>query len=215
MISCKTKENLYSLWNKNRSIKQLETEYKQYAKMLEKVIKVAKSRYESDLIRKNSNNPRNLWKYINTNVGEQLKQNNEINYICDNNQKISNPSEIAKKMSTYFREIGTNLCEKIKTPKNTSLKLPPNHLKTIFIKPTHCLEITNIINELKDKNVGVDKINSKTLKIMKSNIIIPLVHILYQCIDKSISPDTLKYTEIIPIYKNGEKITCQTTDQFP
>ena len=28
MISCKTKENLYSLWNKNRSMKQLETEYK-------------------------------------------------------------------------------------------------------------------------------------------------------------------------------------------
>ena len=69
MISCKTEENLYSLWNKNRSIKQLETEYKQYAKMLEKVIKVAKSRHESDLIRKNSKNPRNLWKYINTKLG--------------------------------------------------------------------------------------------------------------------------------------------------
>ena len=62
MISCKTKENLYSLWNKNRAIKQLEIEYKQYAKMLDKVIKVAKSTHESELIRKNSNNPRNLWK---------------------------------------------------------------------------------------------------------------------------------------------------------
>ena len=66
MISCKPKENFYSLWNKNRSIKELEIEYKQYTKMLDKVIKVAKSRHESDLIRKNSNNPRNLWKYINT-----------------------------------------------------------------------------------------------------------------------------------------------------
>ena len=37
--------------------------------MLDKVIKVVKSRHESDLIRKNSNNPRNLWKYINTKLG--------------------------------------------------------------------------------------------------------------------------------------------------
>ena len=43
MISCKIKENLYYLWNKNRSIKQMEIEYKQQAKMLDKVIKVAKS----------------------------------------------------------------------------------------------------------------------------------------------------------------------------
>ena len=154
--------------------------------MLEKVIKVAKSRHESDLIRKNSNNSRKLWKYINTKLGKKPKQNNEVNYICDNNQKISNPSEIAKKMNTYFCEIGIKLCENIKTPKNTSLKLPPNHLKTIFIKPTDCLEVNNIINELKDKNGGVDKINSKTLKIIKNNIIIPLVHILNQCVDKSI-----------------------------
>ena len=87
-------------------------------------------------------------------------------------------------MNTYFCEIGTKLCENIKSPKNISLKLPPNHLKTIFIKSTDCLEVTNIINELKDKNGGVDKINSKTIKIIKNNIIIPLVHILNLCIDK-------------------------------
>ena len=108
-------------------------------------------------------------------------------------------------MNTYFCEIGTKLCENIQSPKNTSLKLPPNYLKTIFNKPTDCLEVTNIINELKDKNGGLDKINSKTIKIMKNNIIIPLVHILNLCIDKSIWPDSLKNAEVIPNYKNGEK----------
>ena len=62
-------------------------------------------------------------------------------------------------MNTYFCEIGSKLCENIKSPKNTSLKLPLNHLKMIFIKPTDCLEVNNIITELKDKNGGVDKIN--------------------------------------------------------
>ena len=109
-------------------------------------------------------------------------------------------------MNTYFCEIGTKLCKNIKTPKNTSLKLPPNYLKTIFIKPRMIF--------MKDKNGGFDKINSKTLKIMKNKIIIPLVHILNQCIDKSIWSDTLKYAEVIPVYKNGEKQTCQTTKQF-
>ena len=38
---------------------------------------------------------------------------------------------------------------------------------------------------------------------MKNNIIIPLVHIINLCIDKSIWPGTLKYEEVIPIYKNN------------
>ena len=54
-------------------------------------------------------------------------------------------------MNTYLCEISTKLCENIKSPKNTSLKLPPNHLKTIFIKPTDCLEASNIINKLKER----------------------------------------------------------------
>ena len=52
----------------------MEIEYKHYAKMLDKVIKVDKSRHESDLIRKNSNNPRNLWKYINTKLEKNVLQ---------------------------------------------------------------------------------------------------------------------------------------------
>ena len=73
----------------------------------------------------------------------------------------------------------------MKSPKKTYLKLPPNHLKTIFIKLTDCIEVNNIINELKDKNGEVDKINLKTIKILKNNIIIPIVHLLNLYIDQS------------------------------
>ena len=73
--------------------------------MLDKVIKVAKSSYESDLIRKNNNNPRNLWKYINTKLGKKTKQNNEINYIKESTQYLDSFQHSQKRM-IFLQRVG-------------------------------------------------------------------------------------------------------------
>ena len=82
--------------------------------------------------------------------------------------------------------MGKEMCNKITAPSNKSIKIPPNNLYSIFINPTNEIEIKKSIENLKIKNGGVDKINSKILKTMSDLISDPLTHIINNCIEKSI-----------------------------
>ena len=46
----------------------LRKEYKNYIKILDKIIKDAKMKHDKNLIQKNSNNPRQLWSIINDTI---------------------------------------------------------------------------------------------------------------------------------------------------
>ena len=59
----------------------LQREYKNYVKCLNKVIKDAKIKYEEDLIEKNSGNSRQLGKIINKKLGNKGKKDNNISEI--------------------------------------------------------------------------------------------------------------------------------------
>ena len=77
-------------------------------------------------------------------------------------------------MNDYFCEVGQKLSQKIVKLTNLVLTLPKMNENFIFIKPTNAYEVANIINALKLKNGGVDKINAKTLKILSVHIVQPL-----------------------------------------
>ena len=97
-------------------------------------------------------------------VGKKIKSNVTKQYIKD--VKISNKMEIANIMKTYFCEIGQKLSEKIDKPIQTEISLPKMNKNSMFVNRTNAYEVTNIINSLKLKSGGVDKINAKTLKII-------------------------------------------------
>ena len=113
--------------------------------------------------------------------------------------------EIANIMNKYFCEIGQKLSEKIDKPIQTEISLPKMNKNSIFVNPTNAYELTNIINSLKLKSGGVDKINAKKLKIICKYIAEPLSHISNTCIERATWPDALKKAEIVPIYKSGDK----------
>ena len=70
---------------------------------------------------------------------------------------------------------------------------------SMFVNPTNAYEVTNIINSLKLKSGGDDKINAKTLKIICNYIAEPLSHRINTCIERATCPDALKKAEIVPI----------------
>ena len=77
--------------------------------------------------------------------------------------------------------------------------------KSIFITPTNHIEILNIINNMDNKNGGIDYINTKTLKTLCVHIVDPLVHICNLCTDKATWPDALKIALVIARHKSKEK----------
>ena len=62
IISCKKKEMLYKLWKMKPDCNDLKNEYKNYSKLLGKVIKDAKFKFERNKIEKSSKDPKNYGK---------------------------------------------------------------------------------------------------------------------------------------------------------
>ena len=80
-------------------------------------------------------------------------------------------------MNKFFCEIGKKISERIVPPRNEKIKLPPMNRRSICITPTKHIEILNIINNMENKNDGIDNINTKTLKAPSVHIVDQLVHI--------------------------------------
>jgi hypothetical protein len=67
-------------------------------------------------------------------------------------------------------------------------------------------EIENIIKFRKPKNSsGYDGIPTKLIKIISSFISSPLTHICNKSLSSGIFPDHLKYAEVKPLFKKGDK----------
>jgi len=67
-------------------------------------------------------------------------------------------------------------------------------------------ETEKIIKELKSKSsCGYDEITTKILKISSPFIVSPLTYICNRMLSTGRFPDRLKYSEIKPIYKKGDK----------
>ena len=161
----------------------------------------------TDLIEKNSGNPRQLWKIVNSKLGNKGKKDNNISEIYDeNNDIVKDPSKIANNMNNYYSNMGKEMSDKITAPSNNFIQLPPSNINSIFLNPTDEIEVKKIIENMKIKNGGVDKINPKTLKAISEHIADPLAHIINKCIEKSIWLDALKAAEVVPIYKSGKKL---------
>ena len=204
--SCNKKELLYNIWKRNPYNLELKKEYKNYEKILNKVINNAKIMHDNNNIIKNSDDPKKLWNNINLIIGKTDRKNNEINSIIDNNNKLSHPKDIANYLNDYFCNIGKTLSAKITQPLNSNLNLPSNIDNSIFLYKTNKFEIHKIIQKMKNKYGGVDNINTKTIKTLTDFIIEPVVHIINTSIEISIWPDALKHAEIKPIYKSaGDK----------
>ena len=101
------------------------------------------------------NNIKSMWNVINKKIGKYSKKKNNINYIIENNKKISDSKEIAEHFNKHFCNIGKKLSDKIRPPINEEIKLSLMNSKSIFFQPTNQNEIKNIINNMENKNGGM------------------------------------------------------------
>jgi hypothetical protein len=132
---------------------------------------------------------------------------------------------IAETYNTCYISVADNI-KKNNPAKNTTDDLndkdPLSYLYSAFqrsftsikLKNTTIGEIQKIITELKHKNsCGYNEVTTKILKIVSPFIVSPLTHICNRMLSTRTFPDILKYSEIKPIYKKGDK--TQITNYRP
>ena len=138
-------------------------------------------------------------KYGNNNV---LPRNIEGKTVTDSHV-------LASIFNDYFIH-ATNLTQ-VEKPGNTpfAIDLKLEGIKpfpSIHLTPVTANEIKNIIRSLKTKNsYGYDEIPLKILKISLPYIISPLIHLCNKTMSTGIFPTWLKFSQVAPIFKKGDK----------
>jgi hypothetical protein len=174
----------------------------------------AKKLFYNKLLLKSNNKLKTTWNIVKT----ITKYKNTINSISTMNIKdklSSNPLPIANALNNYFLSVAENLFIKHFSGKNTiNNKDSISHLhqnfrqsfSTMKLRNTTTYEIEKIIHSLKCKNsYGYDEISSRILKISIPYVLPPLTYIVDKILSTGIFSDRLKFSEVKPLYKVGDK----------
>jgi hypothetical protein len=190
--------------------------YKNYCKTLSEVIITAKKLYYSNKLSNSENKSKTTWSIIRT-ITSNKKNVNNISMMKINDKLTSNHQIIGDNFNKYFASVAANINNNnyanntnFNSSKNSLLSYLYSAFKQPFtnikLKYTTINEIEKIIKELKNKNsYGYDEITTKILKISSPFIVSPLTYICNRMLSTRIFPDRLKYSEVKPIYKKGDK----------
>ena len=205
--SCKTKRNLY-LSTRSCNDPKVIWHYKNYCNILRRTIREAKRRYFNEIIVNSENKTKTSWKIIKKLANKNHHNRQALPPIkIDGIQK--SPKQVAQDINNYFINIPKNL--NIQAPRNNNCiallrKYYPDVYPPLQIVPVTEGEIRSTINSMKPKNSsGYDGISIKILKLCGRQISKPLAFIIEKSIQTGVFPERLKYANITPIYKSGDR----------
>ena len=157
-------------------------------------------------------------------MNNQRKSNNMLMMEIEG-QLTTHHQKLAENFNTYYISAVDNIISKKQvndTITDPDIKDPLSYLYSAFQQPFTNIKLKNattgeigkIITQLKNKNsCGYDEVSAEILNIASLFIVSPLTYSCNGMLATGTFPDRLKYSEIKPIYKKGDKTQFQTTDQ--
>ena len=132
------------------------------------------------MILDNNNNNRKLWKCFGKILNKKKVKHNRITSLVVDSTTTTNQKQIVEEFNSFFSNIGQKLAKNIE---NSSLDFKTYmgnpQAQSILLTKTNEVEVTNIINKMKDnKSPGYDLINAKFLKL-SSPIKVPILSDLF------------------------------------
>jgi exonuclease III len=208
-VSCKRKRELYMLTKNNDDV-SVKLHYKTYCKILSRVITAAKKMSYDKYINKSQNKMKTTWKIINSETGRNINSSSTQQLI-----ESYKDQNVAEYLNEHFVSIADNLVNQLEkndtsyTDADFKSFMEQAVLKNypkISCKPSTIKEIETIIKSIKTKDsYGYDHISTRVLKMCAPYISSPLNYICNMIIFSGKYPDRLKYSEIKPLYKKGDK----------
>jgi hypothetical protein len=166
------------------------------------------------MLLKSNNKPKTTCNTVKTITNNKDTINN-ISPMNIKDKISSNPLAIANAFNTYFSSAAENLLIKNFSGKNIinnkdSISYLHQNFRQSFpimkLRNTTTYEIEKIIHSLKCKNsYGYDEISSGILKASTPYVLSPLTYIFNKILSTGIFPDRLKFAEVKPLYKKGDK----------
>ena len=178
------------------------------------IIKLAKQKYYNNLLTKSTNKTKTTWNIINENINKRHGRQ-DISSININGVITQNNEVIANTFNSYYSSVAQHITKNFGNSNSVGNKHNPvNYLRNIlkqplpldklkFVSPE---EIENVAKSLKAKEShGYDEIPTKVIKQSIAYISSPLAYICNLMLSSGIFPTRLKFAEIKPLYKKGER----------
>ena len=207
LYNCSRKcKKLYSKWVQNRT-DITEIAYKNYRNTFNSVKRKSKFLYIDNFFKENQNNMKRSWKMLNKIIGRCQDRSTLPTYIMNNGIKIEEGRLMANEFNNFFGNIGKNCAAKIPpSSKNFMSYMGKRINKTLKFTFTNPKMIAEMISGLKNKiSSGHDGLTNKFLKRMCNAICIPISILINMSLKENIIPKELKYAQIVPLYKSGER----------
>ena len=210
-----------NLYRKLKTINQLDvtylthkTNYDNYNKLLNKLIKDAKARYYNDEFKKYHSDIKKTWQTINSILNRDRNTSNFPSYINVNGRKISNKNHIVNSFNRYFTSVGEDLAAKIPPAKKTFETYLQRQILTSFsFNLVDTTEVDKILKDFKPKtSSGSDGISMKLLKLIKEPMLPSLTILINQSLATGIFPDKFKIAKITPLIKKRTFSKLITSD---
>ena len=181
----------------------IKADYDNYNKLLNKLIKEAKTKYYNAEFTKYQNDIKKTWQTINGILNRDRKSSHFPSYIKVNNIKISDKNRIVNSFNNYFASVGENLAAKIPPPKKSFDSYLKEKILTSFsFSLVDRTEVNKILKAFKPKtSSGNDGLSMKLLKLIKDPILPSLTILINQSLATGIFPEKFKIAKITPLIK--------------
>lgn len=196
-------------------------DYKKYRNKTRQLIRLAKRKYFSESITKSKDSKR-IWAHLRTVNGDSKASSKNLpEEIIIDNERITEPEDIAQKLNIYFSSVADIFSENNIDASNLDTEHINNFVNnkvpahTFFTIPFITVEqvVFHINNLESSKATGLDGLGPRLLKTMASVISQPIAMLINKSIVTGIFPSQLKQAKIFPIFKGG--ITSDPSNYRP
>ena len=191
----RTKQRKYNKY-KNNSTNRNFTEYMNFCVLVKNKINSCKAKYEKRKFLGKNQNPKQFFDYIN----RRTKRTQPVANLVHDGRIISDDSEKAEILLQQY-------CSVFTADDGTLPECPQSvPINTLCDMTIDDLDIVKAIRQMNRNSApGPDGIHPKFITKIYSYLIKPLKQIFNVSLSTGIVPDTWKFSEVIPIYKNNRK----------
>ena len=203
--SSKRKQKLYERFLKHKTYRN-EKIYKTYKNIFEKIKKLSKKLYYSNLLNESLSNSKKTWDTMKEIIGKRKTSSNKLpSQLNYKNEQLSEKSKIAESFNDFFASVGSDLASTIPpSSKNFESYLD----KCEVSMPTKDLEIEELQlaykSLLPNKSPGLDEISINIVRSVYDIIEPVLFYIFNLSILEGKFPNSLKIAKVTPVFKSGE-----------
>ena len=171
-------------------------------------IQRAKSIYNRNLLRENSNDPKKFWKTFKSIYPTKGSDKPSMRSFDINGVKTSNPRTISNAFCTFFASVVKSLKKKAIPLRDFIWRKPAGITKrtekSFLFQSVSQLEVLRILKSIKrNKATGLDDLPPCLLKDSAAILSAPLAHLINLSITTGIFPMDWKKAKIIPVHKSG------------